>query len=78
MRALTAQTGADLADCWAYSDSRNDIPLLELVGHPTVVNPDAALSRHAEAKGWPVLRPTAASIRDAERRLRRETKKRPA
>ena len=33
VRELADRTGADLADCWAYSDSRNDIPLLELVGN---------------------------------------------
>jgi HAD superfamily hydrolase (TIGR01490 family) len=53
---LAAEKGARLADCWAYSDSRNDIPLLELVGHRTVVNPDAALERYARARGWPQLR----------------------
>ena len=54
-RELAEQLGADLADCWAYSDSRNDIPLLELVGHRVVVNPDASLARHAREHDWPVL-----------------------
>lgn len=53
---LAADRGAQLADCFAYSDSRNDIPLLELVGNRTVVNPDAALLRYATARNWPVLR----------------------
>ncbi len=53
---LAGETGVRLGDCWAYSDSRNDIPLLELVGHPQVVNPDAALARYAAARGWPVMR----------------------
>lgn len=53
--ALAAEKGVQLSDCWAYSDSRNDIPLLELVGNRTVVNPDAALARYARARGWPVL-----------------------
>ena len=53
---LADEKGARLADCWAYSDSRNDIPLLELVGHRQVVNPDAALARYALARGWPVMR----------------------
>ncbi len=81
VRELAEREGADLAESWAYSDSRNDIPLLELVGHPTVVNPDAALARHAADHGWPVLRLTPSSIREAQKRLRREmrnaTKKRP-
>lgn len=53
---LAGEKGVRLGDCWAYSDSRNDIPLLELVGHQQVVNPDAALARHAAARGWPVMR----------------------
>lgn len=38
-----------------YSDSRNDIPLLEHVTHPVAVDPDAALAAHAAARGWPVI-----------------------
>ena len=53
---LAGEKGVRLGDCWAYSDSRNDIPLLELVGHQQVVNPDAALARYAAARGWPVMR----------------------
>jgi len=55
-RDLAERVGADLADCWAYSDSRNDLPLLRLVGHPVAINPDAALAHHARAEGWPVKR----------------------
>ena len=44
-RALAAARGYRLADCRAYSDSITDLPLLEAVGHPTVVNPDRALRR---------------------------------
>jgi HAD superfamily hydrolase (TIGR01490 family) len=39
-----------------YSDSANDLPLLSAVAEPIVVDPDAALHRHAAAAGWPVLR----------------------
>lgn len=46
----------DLTDARAYADSASDLPLLEAVGHPVAVNPDAALRRHAEEQGWPVLR----------------------
>lgn len=53
---LAGEKSVRLSDCWAYSDSRNDIPLLELVGNRQVVNPDAALARYAAARGWPVLR----------------------
>lgn len=73
-RGLAATAKADLADCWAYSDSRNDIPLLELVGNPVVVNPDAALAAHAQQHGWPMLRLTPRSIREAQRRVRREAR----
>lgn len=38
-----------------YSDSQNDIPLLSVVTHPVATNPNAALARHAENHGWPVL-----------------------
>jgi HAD superfamily hydrolase (TIGR01490 family) len=73
-RVLAAGVGADLADCWAYSDSRNDIPLLTLVGHRSVVNPDARLARHAKKLGWPILQLKRSSIRDAKRTVRREAK----
>jgi HAD superfamily hydrolase (TIGR01490 family) len=46
---------ADLADSWAYSDSHNDLPLLERVAHPVAVDPDPALRAHAEARGWPIM-----------------------
>ena len=38
-----------------YSDSLNDLPLLEKVRHPVAVDPDATLRAHAEAHGWPVI-----------------------
>jgi len=72
--ALAARLGADLADCWAYSDSRNDIPLLSLVGHRVVVNPDARLERHARELGWPILELKRASIKEAGKRVQREAK----
>lgn len=54
-RELAAERGYDLSECYAYSDSISDIPLLETVGHPTAVNPDRALRRIAAERGWPVL-----------------------
>ena len=45
----------NLADSWFYSDSHNDLPLLELVTHPVAVDPDDTLASHAEAKGWPIM-----------------------
>jgi phosphoserine phosphatase len=55
IRELAAQQGWDLADCWAYSDSHTDLPMLEAVGHPTAVNPDRGLRKAAAERGWPVL-----------------------
>ncbi|WP_103380469.1 HAD family hydrolase [Pseudonocardia dioxanivorans] len=54
-RTIAAERGYRLADCRAYSDSITDLPLLAAVGHPTVVNPDRALRREAEERGWPIL-----------------------
>jgi HAD superfamily hydrolase (TIGR01490 family) len=71
---LVEQKGAKLADCWAYSDSRNDIPLLSLVGNRTVVNPDVILHRHAKAENWNVLQLNKASIKEAQRRIKREAR----
>jgi len=47
--------GYNLADSWFYSDSHNDLPLLELVTNPVAVDPDDTLGQHAEQKGWPVI-----------------------
>jgi HAD superfamily hydrolase (TIGR01490 family) len=38
-----------------YSDSLNDLPLLEKIQHPVAVDPDATLRAHALKKGWPVI-----------------------
>lgn len=45
----------NLAGSWFYSDSHNDIPLLQFVEHPVAVDPDPALRAHAESQGWPVI-----------------------
>ena len=54
VRALARQHGLDLARCWAYSDSYNDLPMLSLVGHPCAINPDGRLLTHAEENDWQV------------------------
>jgi len=54
IRDLAQAEGYDLAECYAYSDSSTDIPMLEVVGHPTAVNPDKALRRIALERGWPI------------------------
>jgi len=45
----------DLKDSWFYSDSYNDLPLLEIVDHPVVVDADDALTAHAKKQGWPIM-----------------------
>ncbi|MDR0346425.1 MAG: HAD-IB family hydrolase [Nocardiopsaceae bacterium] len=55
IRELAAERGYRLTDCYAYSDSVTDLPMLEVVGHPRVVNPDRALRRVARERGWPIL-----------------------
>ena len=47
--------GETLADSWFYSDSHNDLPLLNEVAHPVAVDPDEILRRHAENRGWRVI-----------------------
>lgn len=47
--------GLDHGESWFYSDSHNDIPLLETVTHPVAVDPDDSLRQHAASKGWPVI-----------------------
>jgi HAD superfamily hydrolase (TIGR01490 family) len=54
IRELAAERGYDLTDCYAYSDSFTDLPMLELVGHPTAVNPDKPLRRAAVERDWPI------------------------
>jgi HAD superfamily hydrolase (TIGR01490 family) len=49
------QTLRDFERSTFYSDSQNDIPLLSLVTHPVATNPNARLSAHAKALGWPTL-----------------------
>ena len=53
---LAAAEGIDLGSSTAYSDSASDLPFLEAVGKPVVVNPDRALRKIANERGWPVRR----------------------
>ncbi len=50
-----AQRGTSYAERWFYSDSHNDLPLLEQVEHPVAVDPDDLLQERALARGWPVV-----------------------
>jgi phosphoserine phosphatase len=53
--ALAKARGVDLENCFAYSDSRNDIPMLSSVGHAFAVNPDRELAREAATRGWEII-----------------------
>jgi HAD superfamily hydrolase (TIGR01490 family) len=55
-RQYCAERGAELSDCWFYSDSASDLPLLEAVGHPVMVNPQLKLRTATRGRRWPVLR----------------------
>jgi HAD superfamily hydrolase (TIGR01490 family) len=52
VREIVERDGLVLDDCYAYSDSSNDLPMLSMVGHPCAVNPDKTLRAHAKANGW--------------------------
>ena len=55
LRDWLSQHQETLDGAWFYSDSHNDLPLLELVNHPVAVDPDEILAGHAEERGWPVI-----------------------
>ena len=54
-----AETGHSMEGSYFYSDSRNDLPLLELVTHPIAVDADETLAKIAKERDWPHL-----SLRD--------------
>ncbi|WP_271411050.1 HAD family hydrolase [Pseudomonas sp. Q1-7] len=53
--AWLEEQGESLENACFYSDSRNDLPLLNRVANPKAVNPDPTLRAHAEQAGWPIL-----------------------
>ena len=55
LREWLAQHPYDIATASFYSDSQNDLPLLEMVGRPVAVDPDDMLRRVASARGWPII-----------------------
>ena len=69
VRAVAESEGLDLSACTAYSDSRTDLPFLEVVGHPVAVNPDRELRRVARERGWPVLEFSGRAYPHARRRI---------
>jgi putative phosphoserine phosphatase/1-acylglycerol-3-phosphate O-acyltransferase len=52
---MADEYGLDLENSYAYGDSESDLPLLNLVGHPHVIEPSNSLARVAARRGWPVL-----------------------
>ena len=57
--AARGEAALSFQERWFYSDSANDLPLLEQVSHPVAVDPDDRLREIAVARGWPLL-----SLRD--------------
>lgn len=55
LQAWLAEQNTSLQESWFYSDSHNDLPLLQLVAHPVAVDPDPTLREHANRHGWPIL-----------------------
>lgn len=53
--AARGRSWADVTRSWFYSDSMNDLPLLQRVSDPVAVNADPRLAAHARAQGWPQL-----------------------
>lgn len=53
--AWATANDVDLARSSFYTDSVTDVPMLERVGHPFAVHPDARLGRVARSRGWPIL-----------------------
>jgi HAD superfamily hydrolase (TIGR01490 family) len=55
LESWLAENAATLDGSWFYSDSHNDLPLLERVSHPVAVDPDPVLAEHARRRGWPLI-----------------------
>jgi phosphoserine phosphatase len=55
IRELATAENLVLPDSFAYSDSVTDLPMLEAVGHPVVVNPDKELAQIAEERDWQTM-----------------------
>ncbi|MDP9069627.1 MAG: HAD-IB family hydrolase [Actinomycetota bacterium] len=71
MRGLAEEMGIDLEGSFAYSDSVTDLPMLEAVGNPVVVNPDKGLRKLAVEREWQIeFFRNPVSIRDRLPRLR--------
>lgn len=60
LRQWLRDNGAEGETLACYSDSRNDVPLLEMAHRPVAVDPDDALAAHARSRGWPIISLAAA------------------
>ena len=52
---LAGEVGIDLETSYAYGDHHTDVPILDRVGNPVVVNPTVLLRREAVKRGWPIV-----------------------
>ena len=55
IRTFSEREGISLSDSYAYTDSMSDLPMLSIVGHPAVINPDMRLRQTALHHDWPIL-----------------------
>jgi HAD superfamily hydrolase (TIGR01490 family) len=55
IRRLAAEHGYDLKQCYSYSDSASDLPMMQIVGNPIAVNPDRPMMAVAHRRGWPIV-----------------------
>jgi len=55
IRTYAEKESLNLSECYSYSDSMSDLPMLSVVGHPTAVNPDLRLRNTAMQHDWPIL-----------------------
>jgi len=55
IRTYAEKENLNLSDCYSYSDSMSDLPMLSVVGHPSAVNPDFRLRATAQQHDWPIL-----------------------
>ena len=55
LRMWLENSSETLDDSYFYSDSHNDLPLLQIVDNPVVVDPDPKLRAVAEQREWPII-----------------------
>src|SRR5678815_1301280 len=69
IRTYTEREGISLRDSYAYTDSMGDLPMLSIVGHPAVINPDMRLRQTALHHDWPILNLSLIHISEPTRLL---------